>query len=365
MAWQRQAAHGTCLSKQQYDGIVMADAVKITGAILVDAAVLEAGDPEAVLTAVEEFARWAVEDAMLATDEFPVAAIFIGNLIYYIGQVENGGHWQFAGNTNLQPVLLNRIVNALHLTGAHDYREIFSEFCEIMAADAELTAAALRGDYTRLPESIKSLDKRFYALGSDELMRKMESWVRSLPAFKPLPAAALAEAKAEVIARNKKFKTRTAAAKAAKRAAEDSDPKMIAARRLCKAAGLKFLWFNPGTYHDGRKTIKWGINTDKGVHYLIVGPEGAELLPLGAGTLRVIDRGRCLKSIMCLLLTMAGIIVMLYPSSPHGAIYGLAGTLFFAACSIFNIRRITVHRRSLKLDKTVINKAMLNARKRA
>lgn len=333
----------------------MPDVTELTDAILVDEAVLTSGERDAVLSAVNEFAHWALTEAMLVKGEFPIGAVFAANTSFYAGQVENGGHWQFAGNSRMSPDMLDRIVNALHLAGADAYRDIFAEFVTIMTADSGLMTAALNSDYTRLPESIKSLDQRFFALGADDLMGKMETWVRSLPSFRPLPAAALAAEKAAIMARNKNFATRKAAAQAAREEAEDGDPKFVAARRLCKQAGLKFLGFNPGKYLDGPNKIRWGMRTDKGVYYLTIGPEGAELRSSAMNKLRAPDWQSWRRAIACLVLIIGSIAWALHPAHPIGAVFGFAATLFFTACGIFNIRKLIRGRESLFLNKSQLS----------
>jgi hypothetical protein len=250
---------------------------QIADAILVDAAVASSGDAEALLGAVQDFADWATSVALLLPGEFPVGALFIANMNFYVGQVENGGHWQFAGNSRMRQDILLRIVNVLHSVGAEDYRLIFSEFLDVMSSDPDFVPAALAGDYARLPAAIKALDTRFFALDVDGLFEKAAAWVRSLPRFKPVPAEAMADAKAAIIARHGRFAERQAAAKAAQEYAEAADPKHVAAKRLCAIAGLTFQGFNAGRYVDGRKTIRWGMRTDKGVYHLTVGPLRAEL----------------------------------------------------------------------------------------
>ncbi len=253
---------------------------RIVEHILIDEVALQSAEPFAVFAAVQDFAHWALAEALLMPGEFPPAALFLANLDDYAGQVENGGHWQFARNSQMDPAMMNRIVNALHMIGAREHFAIFSEFMAFMAANPGLTTAALNGDYTQLPKEVMALDRRFdpdpvYVLG--------DAWVRSLPAFKPSPAAELADAKAGILARPD-FAARQARARAAREAAEAADAKLVAAKALCAMHGLAFRGFTAGQFVGGRDVIRWGMRTDKGIFKILVAPDRAELQSLDTRT---------------------------------------------------------------------------------
>jgi hypothetical protein len=253
---------------------------RIVESILIDESELQSAEPFAVFEAVQNFAHWAVSEALLMPGEFPPAALFLANIDFYSAQVANGGHWQFAHNSRMDHAMMTRISNGLHLIGAREHFAIFSEFMNFMAAHPDLTTAALKGDYSQLPNDIKALDRRFEP---DEVYVLGEAWVRSLHTFKPLPAADLARAKAGILARPD-YAERQAKARAAREAAEAADAKLVAAKALCAMYGLTFHGFTAGEYISGRDIIRWGMRTDKGIFKILVAPDRAELQSLDART---------------------------------------------------------------------------------
>lgn len=244
--------------------------------IIIDEVALQSDEPFAIFAAVQNFAHWAVAEALLMPGEFPPAALFLANLDYYAAQVQNGGHWQFAGNSRMDHAMMTRIGNALHLIGAREDFAVFSEFMDLMAANPDWVTAALNGDCSQLPKEIKALDQRFI---SNDVYVLGEAWVRSLPTFKPISTTELAEAKAVILERPE-FAARQSMARAAREAAEAADPKLVAAKALCAMHGLAFKGFTAGEYMGSRDVIRWGVRTDKGIFKVLVARDRAELQTL-------------------------------------------------------------------------------------
>jgi hypothetical protein len=330
-----------------------------TGSILVDAAALSSTEPEAILDAVDDFARWAVSDAMLVPGEFPDEAAVVVKIWYYVGQVCNGGHWQFTGNSGMDPVMLRRVGNGLIAVGAPDYHAIFQEFLAIMAEDAGLTAAAFAYDYTRKPASIKSLDSRFFALDRNDLFRKLERWIQSLPCFTPLPADALAKAKATIIARNKRLAARKKAATAAWEAAQDADPNYVAAKRLCRRAGLEFLGFNAGQRIDRTQQTLWFMRTDKGIRHLAVGPGGAKLLPAES------SKSKRHPQVAFAMLTIGYLVWIITSAHRNHVGASFLSSIVFLTIGIVYYRKVVRRRRSYTIGRKQLDKLIARGRKAA
>lgn len=167
--------------------------------ILIDTALLERDDPEALLEAARDFALWAINEAKLIPGEFPPGPIMATNAAYYAEQVFNGGHWQYAGNTGLHPKALAFAGNGLRLCGEAGLFAVFQDFTALMGNRPDYAQAALRRDYKAKPPEIKALDDRFFALPNEDLPQILGRWIKTLPALRPLPAPALARAKQAVL----------------------------------------------------------------------------------------------------------------------------------------------------------------------
>ncbi|HEY4251720.1 MAG TPA: DUF4375 domain-containing protein [Roseomonas sp.] len=192
----------------------MATTSVITDIVLYDERDVSSGNPHNLWDSAAEFAAWAMDVALLEPGEFPEEALLVASLSRYVGQVMNGGHWQFAHNTRMDASLIQRVQRSLEMLSAQDYAGLFTEFQQIMASDLELLGKALSPSWRSPPEAVEALDDRFYALDLDGLIARTAAWLRTLPSFTPLSRAAVAEEKAAIKARNRNFDLRQAARQA-------------------------------------------------------------------------------------------------------------------------------------------------------
>jgi hypothetical protein len=264
----------------------MSDVVMIVDSILVDEAELAPTSPYGMFEVVNDFFLWASSRALLRPGEYPIEATLLANTGWYWQQIQNGGHWQFAWNSKMDRELLANIEKAFHSMGATENSKIFADFLRFMApiSDPREFFADDNSD-NRLSPELDELDDRFYA-SEEELYLCCDSWLHPLPSIKRISAAELAAAEAAILALPY-FAARQAEVNAAREAAEAADAKLVAAKALCGIYGLTFQNLTAGS-HEGRQgdieIIRWGMQTNQGLFFVLVTADRAELHPSDSRT---------------------------------------------------------------------------------
>jgi hypothetical protein len=265
----------------------MSDVVMIVDSILVDEAELAPTSPYGMFEVVNDFFLWASSRALLRPGEYPIEATLLANTGWYWQQIQNGGHWQFAWNSEMDRQLLANIEKALHLMGATENSKIFADFLRLMAPipdPRKFFAPDGAGD-RKLPPELGELDDRFYSC-DEELYLCCDSWLHPLPSIKRLSAAELAAAKAAILALPY-FPARQAEVNAEEEAAEAADAKLVAAKALCTMHGLTFQNLTAGSYEGLQgdiEIIRWGMQTNQGLFFVLVTADRAELHPSDSRT---------------------------------------------------------------------------------
>jgi hypothetical protein len=228
-----------------------------------------------------EFVNWAHNHAALIAGEFPQEALFSYHVDYYLAQVNNGGHGQYAGNTSWTAVNVGACERGLRAMGADDYLAIFTEFRKFMDADAERAASVIAYcGFDHIEPEVRELDSRFFALnGADQLIAKNSTWLKTSPRLKPMTSQALDTAKEMITASNKLRAQRIAEAKQHRRKMNLQNPVFRMADKLCKSVGLEMQDFSgmPGTMAlavygikgEGTYGYRYPILTNKGEAALV------------------------------------------------------------------------------------------------
>lgn len=159
--------------------------------------------PDTMLFAVVGFCRWCTQEAWLIREEVQPDAWLILHTSSYIGQVRNGGHGQFAGNSGMKPEVLDDIEVGLERLGLSDLHAIFRRFRHTLEARA-LRRKVMEGyGFGDVPEVIRDLDdafeksedpKRFYP--------RAESWLREAPTVVALTPREIRARQAAILASN-------------------------------------------------------------------------------------------------------------------------------------------------------------------
>ena len=250
----------------------------IAPAILVPATALNDANRGWLVDEVASFAIWAESEAMLVLGEYPIEAQWANACLYYIGQVENGGHGQFASNSDMRAVTISGIDKALAASGYGELHAIFRDFQALMEAPKVRQRAMETAGFEGTPDALKVLDRRYFALGdADTKVRHLSEWTASLPTLKPLPKERLDAERAAVIAANKRSQARRDERARAVAEHEANDPRRQAASALCNAVGEEFKRFTGGNPLPGG-SILWLFETSTGKAGMVVGTGKALLL---------------------------------------------------------------------------------------
>lgn len=251
----------------------------MTDRILLNATDVDIDDDMSVWDAAGDFVHWAETQAYLLPGEFPESLYNLSKVSYYAGQIDNGGHMQFALNSGLQPDVIERVTVGLKEIGAMEFSSVYEEFRRLMETEPELRSEALNLDHTAVPTAIDDLDERFYQLGgATKLVEHGAAWIRSLPNVVFVSQDQLQSERAAVVARNTLLEARRAERVAALEAAKAEKPWYVAAaRRLCALKGLTFSRLTTGSITSEPHIMRWGIETTEGAFYMVIGPEEAEL----------------------------------------------------------------------------------------
>ncbi|RZN22532.1 DUF4375 domain-containing protein [Bradyrhizobium sp. Leo121] len=234
--------------------------------LIPDADVAEDGD---LVATVVDFVNWAIGPAHLVSGEIVAEAFWSYHADYYLAQVNNGGHGQFAHNGGMSEQTLDNCRRGLVEMGAKDYVAIFDEFMAIMKGDPRRAKAIQDGSgFGKIDPAIELLDKRFFALG--DMTKLNAAWLRTLPALRSLPNDRLTAEREAVIARNSLLAARQDYLRQAKARFSASDPIQVAARATCAQERIAFEGVNAGLpVGDGQ--IAWTLSTSAGSRMLVMG----------------------------------------------------------------------------------------------
>jgi hypothetical protein len=186
------------------DGVIPFARELLAPDILVLKSDFQSPDPTVLPNAVIAFCTWCVDELGLPHDTVQPDAWLIYHTDFYVGQVRNGGHGQFAGNSRMDRAVLVAVDAGLEALGLDDLGAIFGRFVSVMATDRALYNQAVDGcGFGDIPAAIKALDDAFFAShDADQFNQRTSDWLRRIPHV-------LALTPAEKRAREKKIVART------------------------------------------------------------------------------------------------------------------------------------------------------------
>ncbi|WP_420129415.1 DMP19 family protein [Longimicrobium sp.] len=172
--------------------------------ILVTRAEIRSRYPDTMLFAVVGFCRWCTQEAWLIRQEVQPDAWMILHTSSYLGEVRNGGHGQFAGNTGMKPEVLDDVQAGLERLGLSELHAIFRRFRTALEADPALKRKVMAGGgFGDIPDVIRDLDDAFYE--SEDPKRfypRAESWLRNAPTVVALTPREIRARQAAILASN-------------------------------------------------------------------------------------------------------------------------------------------------------------------
>lgn len=181
--------------------------------ILVTIAERRAGGVDSLPDALMRFCNWCVEEARLVRGEIQPDAWPIYHTGYYVAQVNNGGHGQFAGNSAMKPEVLDDIDAGLDKLGLDELLAVFRRFRSALEGDPALKNAAVEGGgFGTIPDAIREVDDAYFASRDPARFHEEASrWMRRAPTVVALNPRQLRERQAQIIVSNRMFAERRSA----------------------------------------------------------------------------------------------------------------------------------------------------------
>jgi hypothetical protein len=163
----------------------------------------QAHDPTVLPNAVIAFCDWCAHEAGLPNDSVQPDAWLILHTSFYVGQVCNGGHGQFAGNSGMDRTILASVDAGLEALGLEALGAVFSRFVTVMASDQSLYDEVVDGcGFGNIPSVIETLDDAFFALhDADEFSQRTSDWLRRNPHVLALTPKEKRAREKEIVAR--------------------------------------------------------------------------------------------------------------------------------------------------------------------
>jgi hypothetical protein len=182
--------------------------------ILITKAELRSRDSQTLPDAVLGFCRWCTGEAWLVREEVQPDAWRIHHSGFYIGDVSNGGHGQFAANSAMEPGLLDDVEEGLDRLGLAELLAIFRQFRGLLESDTGLKRAVMEGGgFGDIPAAIGAIDDAFFR--SPERKRHAEHatrWLKAAPTVAFLTPREMRARQEAILASNVQLAKRRAAA---------------------------------------------------------------------------------------------------------------------------------------------------------
>ncbi|MGL3820890.1 DMP19 family protein [Sphingopyxis sp. R3-92] len=172
--------------------------------ILVTRVEFGARDPDTLPDAVVRFCNWCLEEARLVRENVQPDAWLIYHSSFYIGQVKNGGHGQFASNSEMEPGVLNDIEAGLDRLELKNLLAIFQRFRNRLGSDPDLARVVIDGaGFGDIPDAISELDDAFHDSSDlDCFSRQATNWLRQASTVIALTPRELRERQKAIMAGN-------------------------------------------------------------------------------------------------------------------------------------------------------------------
>lgn len=240
--------------------------------IIVPEKAYRSGGPYDLVLAVVNFVNFALRHAYFSRDEIAQNAMRAYHVDYYLAQVNNGGHAQFASNSNMLDVILKDIDEGLTAM-RHDAAGIYRRFITFSKAEPARMANVLKGGgFGEIDPFMKGLDKEFYALNEKQpLINANRDWLKSMPELQVVPDTDYIAVTDAFAATNAEAEKRKEEREQGTREADARDPLKRAMIYLCMMVEepRRFIAWHQGhpgqDLGDGVKVVRFVVETDKGM----------------------------------------------------------------------------------------------------
>lgn len=248
--------------------------------IIVPEKAYRSDSPCDLVQSVVNFVNFALRNAYFNRDEISQNAMRAYHVDYYLAQVNNGGHSQYAANSNMLDAILKDCQQGLEAM-RHEAATLHHRFLVFSQAEPGRMAKVLQGGgFGSIDPFMQGLDKEFYALDKERpLIEANRDWLKSLPELKVVADDDYIGVTDAFAATNRHAAARKAEREQAAREDDARDPLKQAMTYLCLMAKeprqfISWLQGHPGhDLGDGVKVTRFLVETDKGICSAFFHPE--------------------------------------------------------------------------------------------
>ena len=223
-------------------GIGGATPPKLHSIIVRRAALAEGCDPYSLTGDVVAFVNHALSEALFERGEVPQEAMQAFHVDYYISQVSNGGHGQFAHNSDWSEPVIADVREGLARLDLPAAAELFGSLASFALVEpARFRQVCAAAGFGAADPFISALDQRFFAL-CDDLRAALHRWIAGLPCLVALADEQYRDAMTKLGAQNPQLAQRKAGMDKQLADRRDSDPLYQAMRFVCHVTppGVRF-----------------------------------------------------------------------------------------------------------------------------
>lgn len=139
-------------------------------------------DPWSVTLDVGDFVAHMVQSCRYRVEDLPHLGFVSAWTNYYVGEVQNGGHAQFIGNSEADPDVRAYVREGLRILDLREHIAIFAELEAYALAEPESFAECDWNDTV-----LQALDDKFFALPIERFAKRHHDWLVSSDWVRALP----------------------------------------------------------------------------------------------------------------------------------------------------------------------------------
>lgn len=240
------------------------------GSIIVPQSAVDSDSVHSLSQAVVDFVNHTIHTALFERTEFPVEAMQAFHVDYYLAQVNNGGHGQFAANSRWADFILEDIKLGLAGISFEPVSKLFSELVFFSTSEPTRFQTIMQGGgFGEIDPFIQRLDQQFYAGLNDDLAKAAKSWIASLECLLVLPDEQYRSVMSDLPSRNQAYGTRKGQREKLAANERAKDPIFQALQYLCfvtppGAFFIRWTSGNPCTASSGEKGMRFTVETEQG-----------------------------------------------------------------------------------------------------
>jgi hypothetical protein len=232
---------------------------------------------------VVDFVNHALRNCQYERGELPQEALWAYHVDYYVAQVNNGGHGQFAHNSGWEDFVLADIRQGLRAIAAGEALEMFETFLTFAAAEpGRFAGVEERAGFGEEDGFVERLDQRFFAGIGDQIRRALRDWLLRLPMVEFLDAAQYTAAMRTLVDQHPERDSRRAAREEGVQREREADPIYQACNHVCRLTPgeIRFQGWQAGRPMEGGGSVIT-VATSAGAASVYLLPERAALVMSG------------------------------------------------------------------------------------